>query len=180
MGKGKTPVKDGRRKAGCKGFSQKRYVTAIQLEMRPPEHLAVWIQAPQVPLREADQQDVETPRQMGQEGRHEHVETGRAAGLQMFRALQHQHRWWDRGRHQPVGQQLISNPPLAMAGMAGHILGDPLRRFRVQSRRCAEQSDKQGTRISISGLDTDPQDLGITLLDDRCHLAEGQEVRGRC
>jgi hypothetical protein len=67
-----------------------------------------------------------------------------------------------------------------MAGMAGHILGDPLRRFRVQSRHCAEQSDKQGARISISGLDADPQDLRITLLDDRCHLVQGQEVRGRC
>ncbi len=180
IGKGKTPVKDGRRKAGCKGLSQERYGTAIQLEMRPPKHLAVWTQAPRVPLREADQQDVEASLQVWQEGRHEHVKTGRAFGLKVFRALKHQHRWWDSGRHQPVGQQLISNPPFAMAGMAGHILGDPLRRFRVQPRRCAEQRDKQGTRVTISDLEADPQDLGVTLLDDRGHLAEGQEVRGRC
>ena len=89
MGKGKTPVEDGRGKAGCKGLSQERYGTAIQLEMRPPEHLAARIQAPRVPLREADQQDVEAPVQVWQEGRHEHVKTGRASGLKVFRALQH-------------------------------------------------------------------------------------------
>ena len=67
-----------------------------------------------------------------------------------------------------------------MASMAGHILGDPLRRFRVQPPRCAEQRDKQGTWVGISDLEADPQDLGVTLLDNRRYLAEGQEVRGRC
>ncbi len=180
MGKGKTPVEDGRGKAGGKGLSQKRHGTAIQLEMRPPEHLAVWSQALRVPLREADQQDIKAPLQVGQNCRHQHVKTGQASGLKVFRALQHQHRWRDSGRHQPVGQQLISNPPFAMAGMAGHILGNPLRRFRVQPRRRAEQRDKQGARVSISGLEADPQDLGVTLLNDRGHLAEGQKFRGRC
>jgi hypothetical protein len=74
---------------------------------------------------------------------------------------------------------LISNPPFAMAGMAGHVLGNPLRRFRIQPRRCAEQCDEQGTRVSISDLEADPQDLGVSLLDDRGHLVKGQEVRGR-
>jgi hypothetical protein len=148
--------------------------------MRPPEHLAVRIQAPRVPVREADQQDVEAPVQVWEEGRHQHVKTDRASSLKVFRALQHEHRWRDSSRHQPVGQQLISDPPFAMAGMAGDILGDPLRRFGVQPRRCAEQRDKEGTRVTIRGLESDPQDLGVLLPDDRGHLVEGQEVRGRC
>ena len=89
MGKGKTPVEDGRRKAGCKGLCKERYGRAIQLEMRPPEHLAVWIQAVRVPLREADQQDIEAPLQVWQEGRHEYVKTARASGIKVLRALQH-------------------------------------------------------------------------------------------
>ena len=67
-----------------------------------------------------------------------------------------------------------------MAGMAGYILSDPLRRFRVQSRSCAEQCGKQAPRVCISGLEADPQDLGVTLLDNRGYLVEGQEVRRRC
>jgi len=67
-----------------------------------------------------------------------------------------------------------------MAGTAGHILSDPLRRFRVQPRRCAEQRDEESARVSISALEADPQDLGVTLLNDRCHLVQGQEIRGRC
>ena len=66
-----------------------------------------------------------------------------------------------------------------MAGMAVDIRGHPLRRFFVHPRRCAEQRDKQGTRISVTGLEANPKDLGVTLLDDRGHLAEGQELRGR-
>ena len=67
-----------------------------------------------------------------------------------------------------------------MAGMAGHVLCDPLRRFRVQLRSCAEQRDKEGTRVTIRDLKADPQDLGVTFLDDSGHLAEGQEIGGRC
>jgi hypothetical protein len=89
MGKIETPVDDNRGKAGCKGPSQKRYGAAIQLEIRPPEHLAAWIQAPRVPLREADQQDVEAPLQVRQKGGHEHVKSGRASGLKVLGALQH-------------------------------------------------------------------------------------------
>ena len=89
IGKANTPVKDGRRKARRKDLSEQRCGTAIQLEMRPPQHLAVWIQAPRVPLREADLQDVEALPQVWQEGRHEHVKTGRAFGLKVLSALQH-------------------------------------------------------------------------------------------
>ena len=64
-----------------------------------------------------------------------------------------------------------------MAGMAGHIFGKPFLRFRFQSRRCAEQRDKQDTRVSISDLEANPQDSGVTLLQDRGHHVEGQEVR---
>jgi hypothetical protein len=42
--KGESLVKDGRRKAGHKGLGQKRHGTAIQMEARPPEHLAVGLQ----------------------------------------------------------------------------------------------------------------------------------------
>jgi hypothetical protein len=89
VGKGETPVKDGRRKTGYKGLGQKRTSTAIQLEARPPEHLAVWIQTPRVPLREADEQDVEAALQVRQESRYEHVKTGRASGLKVFCTLDH-------------------------------------------------------------------------------------------
>jgi hypothetical protein len=152
MGKGENLVKNGRRKAGHKGLGQKRHCIAIQLEARSPQHLAVGLQTPTVPLREANQKDVESALQVGQEGRHEHVKTGRAAGLKVLCALQHEYRWWDGSRRQPVGQQLKSSLPFAMAGMAGHILSDPLRRIRVQPRRCAEQRDKESARVSVSVL----------------------------
>jgi len=89
MGKGESLVKGGRRKAGHKSLGQKRHCRTIQLEARSPQHLTVGLQTPGVPLREANQQDVESVLQVGQEGRHEHVKTGRAAGLKVLCALQH-------------------------------------------------------------------------------------------
>jgi len=87
MGKGENLVKDRRRKSGHKGLGQKPKGTAVQLQARPPQHLTVGLQTPGAPLRKADQQDVESALQARQEGRHEHVKTGRAVRLKVLRAF---------------------------------------------------------------------------------------------
>ncbi len=138
-GDGDYPTENRVRQAYVERLGDERGGAGIQPQLSRPEDQAVRSQAPLVPLRAADEQDVQIFPQGRHEDRPEQVERCRAFPVEVLGAFHDDNRWLLRHRPQRGAQQPVGLSPVASAALPGSGLGDPGRGGRVEPAESTKQ-----------------------------------------